>query len=95
MSIFQYNIHEFYEYPLVYIKIRKNILMIIGKISKNDEKVKFSVPIHCTACNKQVPGRMVAEKKYSQTSAFKEDMENFKKGYLCGICRDKKRVNKK
>ena len=69
--------------------------MIIGKISENDEKVKFNVPIYCNDCNKQVPGGIVSEKKYSQTSAFRIELENFKKNYLCGICRDKKRVNKK
>ena len=68
--------------------------MILGKISKNDEKVKFNVPINCTDCNKKVPGRIIAEKKYSQTKAFKVELENFKRDYLCGICRDRKRVNK-
>lgn len=69
--------------------------MIIGKISENEERVKFNVPIHCTDCNKQVPGRIITGIKYSQTKAFRVELENFKKNYLCGICRDRKRVNKK
>jgi len=67
--------------------------MIIGKISENEKIVKFNVEIHCTNCGKKVPGLKVGE-KYSQTNAFKIELENFKKSYLCGICRDKKRVVK-
>ncbi len=69
--------------------------MIIGKISENEKKVKFNVEIHCTNCGKKVPGGLKAEEKYSQTEAFKIELENFKRNYLCGICRDKKRLNVK
>ncbi len=68
--------------------------MIIGKISENEKRVKFYVKIHCTDCNKTVPGRVVAAEKYYGTKAFRVELENFKKNYLCGICRDKRRVNK-
>ena len=68
--------------------------MIIGEILENEERVKFYVKINCTNCNKRVPGRIVTGEKYSHTKAFKIELENFKRDYLCGICRDKKRVNK-
>ena len=68
--------------------------MIIGKISGNDKKIKFNVEIHCTNCGKKVPGGLKTGEKHSQTKSFEKELENFKKNYLCGICRDKKRVKK-
>ena len=68
--------------------------MIIGKISEGEEIVKFNEQIHCTDCNKTVPGGIATSEKYYQTKAFKVELENFKKSYLCGICRKKKRVEK-
>ena len=67
--------------------------MIIGKNSENEKKVKFNLEIHCTNCDKKVPGGIKAGEKYSQTKEFKIELEEFKKNYLCGICRDKKRVS--
>ena len=68
--------------------------MIIGKILENEKRVKVNVEIHCTNCGKKVPGGILAGVRYSQTKAFKIELENFKKKYLCGICRDKKRLEK-
>ena len=69
--------------------------MIIGKISKDEKKVKFSVEIYCTNCKKQVPGGLQTGGKYFQTKEFKIELEEFKNNYLCGVCRDKKRVREK
>ncbi|MDF2424579.1 MAG: hypothetical protein OPY03_04695 [Nitrosopumilus sp.] len=66
--------------------------MIIGKISDNEKKIKFNADIHCTNCGKQVPGGIKAGEKYSKTKEFKAEFEEFLKNYLCGICRDKKRL---
>ncbi len=68
--------------------------MIIGKISENEKKVKFDVDIHCNNCGKKVPGGMQTGEGYFQTKAFKIELADFKRNYLCGICRDEKRVNK-
>jgi len=68
--------------------------VIIGKINKNEKRVKFLLDIHCTNCGKKVPGGLQASEKFYGTESFKKELENFKKNYLCGICRDKKRVNK-
>jgi len=65
--------------------------MIIGKISENEKKVEFDINIHCTNCDKHVPGGLKAGEKYYQTKEFKIELEEFLKNYLCGICRDKKR----
>ncbi len=66
--------------------------MIIGKVSENEKMVRFDVGIHCANCDKKVPGGMKAGEKYYQTKEFKTELEDFKKNYLCGICRDKKRL---
>ncbi|MFQ5475407.1 MAG: hypothetical protein ACE5DT_00060 [Nitrosopumilus sp.] len=68
--------------------------MIIGKISENEKIVRFDVEIHCTNCGKKVPGGLKAGEKYYQTKTFETELEYFKKNYLCGICRDKKRLEK-
>lgn len=38
---------------------------------------------------------MQASEKYYGSDSFKTEISDFKKNYLCGICRDKKRVFKK
>ncbi len=68
--------------------------MRIGKISENEKKVRFNVEIYCTNCNKKVPGGLLTGEKYHGTELFKKELELFKKTYLCGICRDKKRTGK-
>ena len=69
--------------------------MIIGKIQDNENSIILNIDnIHCTNCNKKVPGRIKASEKYSKTKEFEITLKNFKENYLCGICRDKKRVNK-
>lgn len=69
--------------------------MIIGKINKNDKKIKFNLDIQCTKCGKMVPGGMKASEHYFGSDSFKLEVDNFKKNYFCGICRDKKAVDKK
>lgn len=68
--------------------------MIIGKISENERKISINADIHCTNCGKQVPGGLKVGEKYHKTEEFKIELEKFLQNYLCGICRDKKRVEK-
>ncbi len=68
--------------------------MIIGKISKNEKIIKFNAEIHCINCHKQVTGGLKTGEKYYQTKEFKIEIKEFMENYLCGICRDKKRVEK-
>ena len=65
--------------------------MIIGRVRENEKKVKFQEEITCTNCGKKVPGGLQTGESYYQTQEFHEELENFKKNYLCGVCRDKKR----
>ena len=68
--------------------------MIIGKINENETTVRFVLDLKCTCCNKKVPGGMIASETYFGTYSFMLEIDNFKKNYLCGICRDKIRTNK-
>ena len=68
--------------------------MIIGKILENEKKIKFNEEIHCNGCGVVVPGGLQTSETYYQTDNFKKELEEFKRNYLCGICRDKKRVEK-
>jgi len=69
--------------------------MIIGKIGKNEKKVKLNLDIFCTSCGKKVPGGIKTSEKYYGTESFLKEVKDFKKNYLCGRCRDKKRVSKR
>ena len=77
-----------------YIKAKLSMPMIIGKVLENEKRVKFNEEIHCNGCGKQVPGGLQTGESYYQTKLFKIELESFKKSYLCGICRDKKRQEK-
>jgi len=68
--------------------------MIIGKILKDEKTVRLNIDINCSNCGKGVPGGIRTSEKYYTTKEFKNELKEFKKKYLCGICRDKKRVNK-
>ena len=69
-------------------------IMIIGKIQKNEKTIRLNTDIICSNCGKDVPGGIKTSEKYSKTTEFKKELEEFKIDYLCGICRDKKRINK-
>jgi hypothetical protein len=66
--------------------------MIIGRVGKDEKKIKFQLDVKCTRCGKTVPGGMQASENYFGSESFKLEVDNFKKKYLCGICRDKKMV---
>lgn len=65
--------------------------MIIGTINKDEKKIKFNLDLVCSECGKKVPGGMKSGESYFGSDAFKNEIINFKRNYLCGICRDKKR----
>lgn len=67
--------------------------MIFGRVLENEKKVEFEANITCTICGKKVPGGLKTGESYYKTQEFNKELENFKKNYLCGICRDKKRRN--
>jgi hypothetical protein len=68
--------------------------VIIGKIQENEPVIRFSLDLHCSNCGKKVPGGITASEKYYGTYSFLLEIDDFKKKYLCGICRDKQRIGK-
>ena len=66
--------------------------MKIGKFEKDEKKIKLNIEIFCSNCKKKVPGGIQTGENYSQTNEFRKELVEFKKQYLCGICRDKKRI---
>ena len=73
----------------------KKYFMIFGNFPKNERKIRIDIEIHCSNCQKQVPGGLQTGEKYFETEEFKKELEEFKKKYLCGVCRDKKRIIKR
>ncbi|NND86838.1 MAG: hypothetical protein HKM23_05900 [Nitrosopumilus sp.] len=69
--------------------------MIIGKIGENEKSIRFELDLNCSNCKKKVPGGMKCSEKFYQSKSFDKQILDFKKNYLCGICRDKKRIKKK
>lgn len=68
--------------------------MKIGNFPDSEKTVRFEIEIHCTNCGKQVPGGIQTGETYSQSKEFQNDLRELKENYLCGICRDKKRILK-
>ena len=68
--------------------------MKIGKIEKNEKTIKFNLEIYCSNCGKKVPGGMKSSEKFYNSKEFENEIESFKKNYLCGVCRDKKIKNR-
>lgn len=64
----------------------------MGKIKKNEETIRFTLDLSCRQCGKRVPGGMLTSKKYFGSYSFFLEIDDFKKKYLCGKCRDKKRI---
>jgi len=68
--------------------------LIIGKIKKNEKKIEFELHITCVSCKRKVPGGMKTSEKYYGTDLFCEEIKKFRENYLCGRCRDEKRILK-
>ena len=68
--------------------------MKIGNFQDSEKTVRLEIEIFCKECGKQVPGGILTGEKYAQSAEFKKDIEELKENYLCGICRDRKRVQR-
>ena len=69
--------------------------MILGKIQEGEKKIKLNINLKCSKCNTQVPGGIQTGEKYYGTASFITEIEEFKKKYQCGRCRDKNRIKTK
>lgn len=67
--------------------------MIIGQIKPGEKKVRMQIDIICTQCKTKVPGGIQTAEKHYNTDSFHKELEELKRTYLCGRCRDKKRVS--
>ena len=68
--------------------------MIIGKNPENEKPIRLDIEIYCNNCGKKVLGGIKTGEKHSKTKEFKKELEKLREEYLCGICRDKNRINK-
>jgi len=66
--------------------------MIVGRIKENEKTVRMDVDIRCTDCGKSVPGGIKASEEFSKSGEFQSEIDRLKEDYLCGVCRDRKRV---
>ena len=66
--------------------------MRFGKIEENEKIIKFNLELKCNNCKKKVPGGMKTGEKYFQTEEYFAELNEFKKTYLCGVCRDTNRT---
>lgn len=69
--------------------------MRIGKFSNQEDAIRFTLNLNCTKCEKSVPGGMLTSKKYFGSYSFFLELDDLKKNYLCGRCRDKKSIDDK
>ncbi len=68
--------------------------MLIGNADKGSERIRFSLDLRCTRCQKRVPGGMAAAERYFGTHSFFLEVDRLKKAYLCGACRDLRRAGR-
>ena len=68
--------------------------MKLGEIAEDEDRLKLDIDLYCSECAKRVLGDIWVGYKFYTSSTFTDEIESFKKRYLCGICRDKHRVAK-
>ena len=66
--------------------------MIIGSPAADERTIRFSAEIRCNDCGRSVPGGLKTGEAYYRTPEFREELNRFKRDYLCGICRDRRRT---
>ncbi len=68
--------------------------MIVGPIAGGEKTVRLEIDIRCTACGKMVSGGIKASARFSASSSFQAELDSLRRGYLCGVCRDRKRTGR-
>jgi len=69
--------------------------MILGRIEEGQRRTRLECEMRCTSCSKRVPGGIVVAEGFDKTEEFCRMLESLKSTYLCGICRDARRVRRK
>lgn len=69
--------------------------MILGRIKEGQRRTRLKCEMRCTSCSKRVPGGIVVAEGFDKTEEFCRMLESLKSAYLCGICRDARRVRRK
>ncbi len=68
--------------------------MILGKIAKDESRIRITEEVRCGKCSRKVPGGITTSKRIHGTEEFYKMLKRFKASYLCGTCRDAERVSK-
>lgn len=66
--------------------------MILGRIGEGQKRIRLEREMRCTRCSKRVPGGIVVADGFEKTGEFCRMLEDLRETYLCGRCRDAKRV---
>lgn len=66
--------------------------MILGRIEEGQKRIRLEREMRCTRCSKRVPGGIVVADEFDKTAEFRRMLEDLRESYLCGMCRDAKRV---
>ena len=69
--------------------------MILGGIADGEHRVRITERILCSNCSKEVPGGITIPERILGTPEFYNLLKEFKISYLCGTCRDSRRVAKR
>lgn len=68
--------------------------MKVGNYPNDEREIRLNLEILCSNCGKRVPGGILTGENFANSLEFKEEIEQIKRSYLCGICRDKFRIKK-
>ncbi|MCE2497952.1 MAG: hypothetical protein J4F28_02985 [Nitrosopumilaceae archaeon] len=66
--------------------------MRLGRIEEGQRRIRLECEIQCISCSKRVPGGIVVADGFDKTDEFHRMLEDLRETYLCGICRDAKRI---
>lgn len=66
--------------------------MLLGDVGRDETRVLVDMKLHCTQCSKEVRGNVYTSQRLHGTAEFDRQSKEFQKVYLCGRCRDRKRV---
>ena len=67
--------------------------MRIGKFTDDEPTIRFNLNLKCTKCGRNVPGGLISSENYFGSYGFLLEIDELKKSYFCGKCRDKKRIS--